>query len=235
MNKSVAFLLLCMVTVAGHTAELYRIELMRAAPGELLQVIDGLRAAKPASADQNGPFVLRHSQGDHWDLIRITPIGNYTSYFAADAVTERNKQQQPLRLSLAKRLAWREDVFMFGPQRSVFAQRFAAAGFFHIEMFKSLAGRSDALLEQRAMENNYLKRIGRQQNLIFRRDLGAAWDVMTIGFYKDLKDFAGSVDISPEDEDQAAKAAGFKAANRIGSYLRTLIDWHHDTLAVRAY
>jgi len=35
-----------------------------------------------------------------------------------------------------------------------------------------------------------------------------------------------------EDQEMAARAAGFEGADRIGSYLRSLILYHHDTLAV---
>jgi hypothetical protein len=59
-----------------------------------------------------------------------------------------------------------------------------------------------------------------------------AWDMFTIGAYRDLRHYAESAGISEADQDAAAKAAGFEAANRIGPYLRTLIRSHHDTLAV---
>lgn len=60
----------------------------------------------------------------------------------------------------------------------------------------------------------------------------AAWDVFSIGFYRDLKRFAESADFSTEQEEAAAKTAGFQAADRIGTYLRSLMAEHHDTLAV---
>jgi hypothetical protein len=82
------------------------------------------------------------------------------------------------------------------------------------------------------MENAYLKTLGRPQNLIFIRDQGAAWDLFTIGFYRDLKHYAESADISEAAQEAAARAAGFEGATRIGPYLRTLISSHHDTLAV---
>ncbi|MCP4459061.1 MAG: hypothetical protein GY816_13715 [Cytophagales bacterium] len=45
-----------------------------------------------------------------------------------------------------------------------------------------------------------------------------------------MHDFAGS-EMSFEDEGAAAKKAGFEGVNFIGSYLRSLIAGHHDTLA----
>ena len=82
------------------------------------------------------------------------------------------------------------------------------------------------------MENDYLGRIGRQQNLIFRRAGGAAWDSYTLGFYRDLQRYAASSDVPADVEEEAAVAAGLEGAATIGSYMRSLIQMHRDTLAV---
>lgn len=82
------------------------------------------------------------------------------------------------------------------------------------------------------MENDYLQRVGRQQNLIFSRAGGAAWDSYTLGFYRDLQQYAESSVIPADAEQEAALAAGFEGADKIGSYMRTLIQMHRDTLAV---
>jgi hypothetical protein len=73
--------------------------------------------------------------------------------------------------------------------------------------------------------------LGRPQDLIFTRVAGAAWDVVTIGTYRDLKHYAESVDIPADRQDAAARAAGFESGDAIGPFLRTLISSHHDTLA----
>ena len=59
---------------------------------------------------------------------------------------------------------------------------------------------------------------------------GAAWDSFTIGFYRDLQHYAEPSKVSAEEEDRAAKAAGFESRNHIGSYLRQFLSGHHDTL-----
>ncbi|MGH6802583.1 MAG: hypothetical protein ACREC3_04360 [Methyloceanibacter sp.] len=82
------------------------------------------------------------------------------------------------------------------------------------------------------LENAYLKALKRPENLVFVRDSGAGWDLFTLGSYRDLKHYAESADIPEKDQEAAARAAGFEAASRIGTYLRTLIREHHDTLAV---
>lgn len=81
------------------------------------------------------------------------------------------------------------------------------------------------------MENFYLAAIDRPQNMIFVREAGAAWDLYSLGFYRDIKHFAASADVPEARREAAARAAGFEAADRIGTFLRTLIQSHHDTLA----
>ena len=81
------------------------------------------------------------------------------------------------------------------------------------------------------MENVYLKEIGRDDNLIFTKVFGGEADQFTIGFYRDIKHYAESADISEEVENKAAIKAGFEGVHTIGSYLRSLLLSHHDTLA----
>src|SRR5207248_3234299 len=109
---------------------------------------------------------------------------------------------------------------------------FTGAGFFHVEMFHALAGLRADLIHERHMENDYARLLKQPQNLIFVRDAGAAWDVFTIGCFRDLKHYAESADVPPDVADRVARAAGFSAARDIGPYLRHFIADHHDTLAV---
>src|SRR5215510_9375926 len=88
------------VPTTHSDAQLYRILLLRAAPGSLLEVI----ALEKQSQGQ--PFLLRHSQGDQWDLMAIFPM-------AADRVTP--VEDARLDTALAARVAWREEVFVKGP------------------------------------------------------------------------------------------------------------------------
>ena len=61
--------------------------------------------------------------------------------------------------------------------------------------------------------------------------MGSEIDIFTLGFYRDIKHFAESADIPLDVEDKAAKVAGFEGVNYIGSYLRSLLLKHNDTLA----
>jgi len=218
---------------ASETTYLYKARLVQAAPGKLLEVIDLYRASLAGYKDAGDelPLWMRHSQGDHWDLLILIPMKSYDEYYNPGRIARRKSQRDSLR-KLDELIAWQEDVFVYGPPIDEVRKTFASSAFFHVEMFHSLAGKQSELFKEREMENAYLKTLKRPENFIFVRDQGAAWDLFTIGAYRDLKHFAESAGIPESDQEAAAKAAGFEAANRIGPYLRTLISSHHDTLAV---
>ena len=216
---------------------LYRTTLIQAAPGKLLEVVDIYKAGWPGLRDSGDepPIAMRHSQGDRWDLLLLFPMGSHAEYYSADRVARRQKARDAAKADLARLIddiAWTEDVFVYGPPLEEVRSRLAKAGFFHIEMFEALPGKESDLYKQREMENAYSKALGLPDNLIFVRDSGAAWDLFTIGAYRDLKHYAESADVPEAKQEEAAKAAGFAGVKAIGPYLRTLISLHHDTLAV---
>jgi hypothetical protein len=216
---------------------LYRTTLIQAAPGKLLEVVDLYKAGWPGTRDSGDepPMVMRHSQGDRWDLLLLFPMGSVGEYYSPDRIARREKARAAAASDLAKLsddIAWQEDVFVFGPPLAEVRGQLGPAGFFHVEMFEALAGKRGELYRQRQMENDYSKRLGLPQNLIFVRDCGAPWDLFTIGGYRDLKHYAESGDIPAAKQEEAARAAGFDGSKGIGPYLRTLIALHHDTLAV---
>ena len=219
---------------------LYRTLLVRAAPGELLSLIEVFQEQMPAfdEAGETRPLMMRHSQGDQWDLLLLYPMRSFPDYYSSERSVRRERAAQRVGRSAADKgeeldrlVAWQEEVFVAGPPLDVVTAAFADASYFHVEMFIALPGMRKRLREERQMENAYLKAIDRPQNLIFTRVAGAAWDLYTIGFYRDIKHFAASADVPVEREEAAARAAGFASADRIGTYLRTLIHSHHDTLA----
>ena len=194
-------------SMRGET--LHRMTLLRAAPGRLLELV---------AAVKGRGLVLRHSQGDQWDLMVLAPVAGHADLAAAAPLAD------------ASLVAWQEDELVRGPD---VARRdpFADAGLYHVEMFVALAGRRGELVHEREMENAYLAALGRPRNAIFVRAFGAAWDTFTIGPYRSWKHFAERDDIAPDRSAAAARAAGFEGDDRIGPYLRSLIQSHHDTLA----
>ena len=223
--------------------EIYRVLNVRAAPGELLSLMELHRdwMAMVESLGEEPVFSMRHSQGDQWDLMLIQAIGSLADYFSPERVERLLGARSPAGRTAAELVsaiddatAWREEMFATGPAASVVRDRFEGAGLFHVEMFIALPGKRGELLDEREMENRYLAELGRDENLIFVRVAGAAWDSFTVGFYRDMKHYAESGDRPAAAQQAAALAAGFEGADRIGTYLRELIASHHDTLAVPA-
>ncbi|HDT13997.1 MAG TPA: hypothetical protein ENO03_06535 [Candidatus Aminicenantes bacterium] len=220
---------------------LYKTSFVRAAPGKLLELI-ALYKDRMAVIEAGGdarPFWWRHTQGDQWDLMLLTPMGGYTEYYAEDRVAKRDQAAAAAGLSWAdfgRRLdacsAWKEDVFVYGPPLEFVKKRFEGTGYYHIEIMVSLPGKQAELSKEREMENLYGAAGGRPYNMIFVRDQGAAWDIYTLGCYRDLQHWAAPSPLTREERDAAAKKAGFAGADAIGPYMRTLIDFHRDTMGV---
>jgi hypothetical protein len=124
------------------------------------------------------------------------------------ANSEEDADPQGHQARLDELITWQEDVFVYGPPLADLRKALDSSAFFHVEMFDSLAGKQSDLFKEREMENAYLKALKRPENFIFVRDQGAAWDMFTIGAYRDLKHYAESAGISEADQDAAAKAAG---------------------------
>ena len=217
---------------------LYKVSLVQAAPGKVLELIELYKSRTAAERARNSadeaPLWMRHSQGDRWDLLVLVPVGSYTTYFRPERIAARQQVDRSVDWEAKRQVdvAWQEDVFVYGPPAQELRKAFAEANLFHVEMFHALPGQRGALYHEREMENAFSRALKQPENFIFVRDQGAAWDLFTIGCFRDLKHYAESGDISPQDREQAAKAAGFESADRIGPYLRQFIADHHDTLAM---
>lgn len=233
---AVMLLSFCGTLFAAPNQYLYKVTLVQAAPGKLLELIDlyKARAAAYQAAGDELPLWMRHSQGDHWDLLILFPVSSYSEYYAPDRIAKRKKADDSLGTAdkFKSNIAWQEDLFAYGPPLADLRQAFANGGYFHVEMFVALPGKFSDLYQERQMENAYAKALKEPENFIFTRDQGAAWDIFTIGVFRDLKHYAESADVPAKDQEAAAKAAGFEAPSQIGPYLRRFISTHHDTLAV---
>src|SRR5579863_3336268 len=195
---------------AQQPAYLYRTELIQAAPGKLLEVIDlyKQKAALDQQAGDEPALWMRHSQGDRWDLLRLVPMKSYADYYSADRIAAREKVTRisSLPAKLHDDIEWEEDIFVYGPPLEILRKAFAEGGFFHVEMFQSAPGLRADLYHEREMENAYSAALGQPTNFIFVRDQGAAWDLFTIGVFRDLKHYAASSDVTPEAQAEIGRA-----------------------------
>ncbi len=231
------------VDAAGQTegGYLYNVTMLRAAPGHFVDLIEALEAgsALREEAGDLAPFWIRHSQGDQWDFMLIYPMGDPVDFFDAARAERREAVLGSARgRAVAQRLeeatSFQEEWFARSISVEEMARRFDGMGLFHVEMFAGLPGKRAELLEQRRMENRYYTHLGRQLNVLFVREAGPNWDAMTIGFHEDLQEFAAAgARYSQDEQNEAAKAAGFGDVNQISPYLRSLLSYHNDTLGVR--
>lgn len=208
----------------------YRVRTVRAAPGQLAPVIEGYRdlyGGTPPDGPTR-PWIIRHSQGDHWDLMLVFPLESFAAHFRA--LDRAGADWAARRATIESRLAFSEDLLMVGPDHDVTRAQFAANGYAHIEVFHALAGHGEELLQQRRMENDYLRRTGQTANLIFVTRLGGDADVMTLGLHKSLAAFAAPPAMPDDQRDQVARDVGFGGLDGIGLYLRSLLMRHQDTL-----
>ena len=236
--------LLTMLVLLAPPAEappppVYQAVMLRAAPGRLLELVDLLKALTPVyrSAGEAIPVLMRHAQGDQWDLLFLVPIGTIAERFGAErqirwraALKRTGFDEENFQKKLDEWVSWREELYVSGPPVAAFEAAAAANGYFHLEVFQALAGMRDSLMRERAMETHFLARTSKPVNFIFQKVTGAAWDAFTIGFYRDLQHYAEPAKVSAEEEDTAARAAGFQSRNHIGPYLRRFLQGHHDTL-----
>ena len=229
-----AVLLATSPSYAAENNYLYKVSLVQAAPGKLPDLIDlyKQRSAALTAAGDEASLWMRHSQGDHWDLMILAPMQSYASFYQPERISKREKVEQASAEKFKANIAWQEDLFAYGPALADLRKAFANGAFFHVEMFVALPGMFADLYKEREMENTYAKAIKEPENFIFVRDQGAAWDIFTIGVFRDLQHYAESADVTPADAQAAAKAGGFNAPSEIGPYLRRFIREHHDTLAV---
>jgi hypothetical protein len=219
---------------------LYRMQLLQAAPGRLLELIDVVKkhSALAAAGGEATPLIMRHSQGDHWDLAVLWPLGEWDAYYSQARGAKREAAARasglPAAADIERQLdplvSWHEDLYMRGPSVEALRAHVKDMGLLHYEMMQALPGRRDALIEERKMENAFNRNRGRGETLIFVREAGAAWDVVTLGVYRNWTQYAES-DVIPKDtNDEAARKAGFTDAGGVGPYMRTLISTHRDTL-----
>ena len=218
---------------------LYRFVIVQAAPGKLADLVELYRSRMPviAAGGDELPFVVRHSQGDHWDLCIIYPSGSFTEYYSGERVAKRQAAGDASRVpnaEFARRfysmVAWHEDLYALGPPLEAFREHVRGAGLAHFEMLLALAGKRDELIKERQMENVFNRERGRGGTLIFVHDQGAAWDVITLGVYRDWRHYAEQESIPADVSAAAARKAGFAGPDAIGPYMRTLISTHRDTL-----
>ncbi|MCK7523993.1 MAG: hypothetical protein MZV64_43390 [Ignavibacteriales bacterium] len=131
---------------------LYRFVIVQAAPGKLLDLIELYRSRMPvvAAGGDELPLIVRHSQGDHWDLCIIYPSGSFTEYYSKERVAKRQAAGDASGVpnaEFARRfysmVSWHEDLVRGRARRSrCSASTSGAWACAHFEMLLALAGQA---------------------------------------------------------------------------------------------
>src|SRR3989442_15246031 len=79
----------------AYTTYLYKVKLVQAAPGKLLEVIDLYKASLGGYKDagDDSPLWMRHSQCDHWDLLTMIPMKRNADYSNPERVAQMRQAQ----------------------------------------------------------------------------------------------------------------------------------------------
>ena len=210
----------------------YRVTMLHAAPSKwvaMKALIEGQGEA--GAADKNGrvaSYRMRHSQGAPWDFMLIQPIASMSQYLS----DEIQARQAKFRSAIGELADFEEDWFVTGPAHATLQQAYPAAGAFLIEMFRAHAGMKQALKDSRSKENRILAKIDTPTNFIFSGSIGADWDVMIIGFYRDFAHWgsAGNEHSAPAQE-QTTHEVSYNSVSELAPGLRDLLTNHNDTLA----
>jgi len=224
MKKLIAAFGIIFLSATSSVAEDYWVTQYRAAPGNFPALLELVNSTDWQSLDSGRPIFMRHSQGNHWDLMLVsTPCISSACLKAMREFGEKTGQLVDFEQSF---MAWSDT-----PWAEVQNQA-KSAGLFHIEMFNAAAGKLKALQRQRKIENAYLAATGQIENVIFDVQFGSDIDIFTIGFHVSLESFAQQGPPNAEAAEKAAVTAGFKNRADISFHLRELIVGHHDTLAI---
>lgn len=203
-------------------AELYHVHFVKAAPGKLVELIDAYVNAPADPQAPAPPVILRHREGDDWNLLVVRPLGAEATLRAVPPTAEL---QQFLTRTRGLR-ALHNDTFAIGPPWAEArklalgderAESSGTGGVYVVSVMRALPGHRDQLegvIRKLAAED-----AGRA--LVLQHLEGAPWEFVTITRYDSWTAFG-------ESEQKGGGQPGL-ASLSLGEHLAE----HHDTVAER--
>jgi hypothetical protein len=211
---------------AGGAAELYHVHFVKAAPGKLLEMVEAYVNAPRDPQSPAPPVILRHRQGDDWNLMVLRPLGAEATLRAAAPPPAELQQfltrTRPLR-------AQHNDTFAIGPPWSE-AQKLvlgeggaepsgATRAVYIVTVFRSLPGHRDEL--EGVLRKTAAEESGR--TLTLQHLEGAPWEFITITRYDSWAALGES----------EQKQSGQGTVSPLGLAIQEHVAEHHDTVAER--
>lgn len=211
-------------TAPAGGAELYHVHFVKAAPGKLVELIDAYVNAPADPQSSAPPVILRHREGDDWNLLVLEPLG---AQVTLRAVPPSADLQQFLTRTRGLR-AQHNDTFTIGPawaeaRKLVLGDERAESsggtgGVYVVSVFRSLPGHRDQL-------EGVLRKLAAEEpgrTLTLQHLEGASWEYLMISRYDSWTAFG-------ESEQKLGGQAPGPAALALGEHLAE----HHDTVAER--
>jgi hypothetical protein len=194
--------------------ELYHAHFVKAALGKLPDLIAAYRSA-PVPAGEQKPIILRHREGDDWDLLVLTPFGKSETTVTAVVSSDTQAQYAKFRASSERHT----DSFVAGPPWAQAQKAFGsdANGVYVVGVYRSANGHRDQL-------GQALEKIAETgpggRTVTFRHVEGGPFDFIQITHY----DSWNAID---------APAAGQTDPQAQSLDLRQHMAEHHDTICIR--
>jgi hypothetical protein len=197
---------------AAGGQELYHAHFVKAALGKLDDLIAAYKAAAVPAGEQK-PIILRHREGDDWDLLVLTPYGKAETTVTAAVSADMQALYAKFRASSERHT----DSFVAGPKWSDASKVLGATGgVYVVSLYRAANGHRDQLEES-------LKRLaagdGPDRGITLRHVEGGPFDFMQISRY----DSWNAIDAPVAGQAPMAQAMD----------LRQHMAEHHDTVCVR--
>jgi hypothetical protein len=207
----------------------------------LNDLVDLYLNTPPAADESARPIILRHVDGDDWDLAVLQPLGKETVLRVTPTreMQETMEKFRPLRAqhtdTYAVGPAWAETrTALLGESGSSSAQArpTATAGTASsneidvVTVYRALPGHRDQL--ESVLKRLALADPGRTVTLQHME--GAAWDFVTVTRYASWSDLGNADTGSPNEQ---FRAQGFTSPEAVSLALREHVAEHRDTITTR--
>ena len=211
------------VAGAGKRTDVYHVHFTKGALGKAVQLGDWLKTPDPSNPMPDHFIVLRHQDGDAWDYVVITHLGQKATVKAAGAAVPADKRA----LS-----ACHTDTFVNGPSWEEFSRAMGidkdsvsttTGSVYVVSHYLPAPGHRDQL-EKMLSEVPSAPNDTTGGNVLMQHLEGANWTFLTIARYNSWDDFA---------KGEKNSVANTTKKDSPWASLRDHTDFHTDTLTDR--
>jgi hypothetical protein len=201
---------------AATNEELYHVRFVKAAPGQLAALTAAELKFPPDPNNPEPPIILRHAEGDDWQLLVISPFGKDETIRAE----QPNAALQPWLTQMRTLSVRHDDTITQGPAWADAKKLLLGDGqpgaVYVVSTFEPVPGHRDQLLTALTTGPTATP----SSTLVLTHREGAAWTFLAIDRYASWTAFGEAM------QKQAAQTPGPTTASE---HFAT----HHDTIATR--